>query len=127
MAAGAAWSQDRRHAIYTPTITDGPAGRVSVFVWVMIGIAIWHLAALVPDRFYGGIIGSFVASLVGALAAGFLLPVPGVPHQNPPGLDEALWPIPGSLLALMALYRYGVYRERTHDDFGRGESPPSIR
>jgi uncharacterized membrane protein YeaQ/YmgE (transglycosylase-associated protein family) len=89
---------------------------VSVFVWIMIGVAIWHLAVLVPDRFYGGIIGSFLASLTGALAAGFLLPAPGVPARNPPGLVEALWPIPGSLLALAALYRYGVYRERADQD-----------
>jgi len=89
---------------------------VSVFVWIMIGIAIWHLAVLVPDRFYGGIIGSFIASLGGALAAGFLLPLPGVPPHNPPGLEEALWPIPGSLLALVALYRYGVYRERADEE-----------
>jgi len=37
-----------------------------------------------------------------------LLPVP--PH-NPPGLDEALWPMPGTVIALFALYRYGVWKE----------------
>jgi uncharacterized membrane protein YeaQ/YmgE (transglycosylase-associated protein family) len=86
---------------------------MSVFVWIMIGVAIWHLAVLVPDRFYGGIMGSFIAAVAGALVSGFLLPQPGVPHHNPPGLEEALWPIPGSLLALVALYRYGAQRE--HD------------
>jgi hypothetical protein len=30
---------------------------MSVFVWVMIGVALWHFSVLVPDRFYGGIIG----------------------------------------------------------------------
>jgi uncharacterized membrane protein YeaQ/YmgE (transglycosylase-associated protein family) len=92
---------------------------VSVFVWVMIGIAIWHACVLIPDRFYGGIIGAFIAAVAGALAAGYLLPTPGVPPHNPPGLAEALWPIPGSLIALVALYRYGVYREQPDDDFGR--------
>jgi hypothetical protein len=47
------------------------------------------------------------------------LPAPGVPPHNPPGLAEALWPIPGALIALVALYRYGVYRERSDEDFGR--------
>jgi len=93
---------------------------MSVFVWIMIGIAIWHLAVLVPDRFYGGIIGSFIASLVGALVFGYLLPEPGVPPHNPPGLSEALWPIPGSLLALVALYRYGMYRERFDEELRHG-------
>ena len=96
---------------------------MSVFVWIMIGIAIWHLAVLVPDRFYGGIIGAFLASLAGALAFGYLLPVPGVPSHNPPGLSEALWPIPGSLLALLALYRYGVYRERADEEPRHGSRP----
>ena len=37
---------------------------MSVFVWIMIGIAIWHLAVLVPDRFLGGIIGALPAACV---------------------------------------------------------------
>jgi uncharacterized membrane protein YeaQ/YmgE (transglycosylase-associated protein family) len=92
---------------------------VSVFVWVMIGIAIWHACVLVPDRFYGGIVGAFIVAVSGALAAGYLLPTPGVPPHNPPGLAEALWPIPGSLVALVALYRYGVYREQLDEEMGR--------
>jgi hypothetical protein len=36
---------------------------MSVFVWVMIGVALWHLSVLVPDRFYGGIIGAFIAAV----------------------------------------------------------------
>ena len=89
---------------------------MSVFVWVMIGIAIWHACVLVPDRFYGGIVGAFIAAVVGATAFGYLLPAPGVPPHNPPGLDDALWPIPGSLIALVALYRYGAYREHRDED-----------
>ena len=89
---------------------------MSVFVWIMIGIAIWHACVLVPDRFYGGIIGAFIAAVAGAMAFGYLLPAPGVPPHNPPGLSEALWPIPGALIALTALYRYGVYREERDEE-----------
>jgi uncharacterized membrane protein YeaQ/YmgE (transglycosylase-associated protein family) len=85
---------------------------MSVFVWVMIGVALWHLAALVPDRFYGGIIGALLAAVGGSLVSGYLLPSPGIPPHNPPGITEALWPIPGSLLALLAAYVYGARRER---------------
>jgi uncharacterized membrane protein YeaQ/YmgE (transglycosylase-associated protein family) len=85
---------------------------VSVFVWVMIGVAIWHACILVPDRFYGGIIGAFLAAVFGALVSGYLLPVPGIPPHNPPGLAEALWPIPGSVIALLGTYLYGVRRGR---------------
>jgi uncharacterized membrane protein YeaQ/YmgE (transglycosylase-associated protein family) len=84
---------------------------VSVFVWVMMGIAIWHACIFVPDRFYGGIIGAFLAAVAGAFVSGYLLPAPGIPPHNPPGLAEALWALPGSVLALAAAYAYGVRRE----------------
>jgi uncharacterized membrane protein YeaQ/YmgE (transglycosylase-associated protein family) len=92
---------------------------VSIFVWLMMGIAVWHAAVLLPDRFYGGIIGAFIAAVAGACAAGYLLPVPGLPDRNPPGLSEALWPIPGSMVALAAAYAYGAYRERLDEDLQR--------
>jgi uncharacterized membrane protein YeaQ/YmgE (transglycosylase-associated protein family) len=85
---------------------------MSVFVWVMIGVALWHFSVLVPDRFYGGIIGALLAAVCGALVSGYLLPSPGIPPHNPPGITEALSPIPGSLLALLGTYVYGVRRER---------------
>ncbi|MDQ3933131.1 MAG: hypothetical protein M3340_00700 [Actinomycetota bacterium] len=84
---------------------------LSVIVWAMIGIAFWHFAVLVPDRFWGGIIGAFLAALAGAIVSGLLLPVPGIPTRNPPGLAEALWAIPGSVLALVASYAYGARRD----------------
>jgi hypothetical protein len=84
---------------------------MSVFVWAMVGIALWHFAILVPDKFYGGIIGAFLAAFGGALLTGFLLPTPGVPLDNPPGVAEALWPMPGALLALVLSYLYGARRE----------------
>jgi hypothetical protein len=84
---------------------------VSLFVWVMVGIALWHFAILVPDRFCGGIIGAFLAAFGGAVLTGFLLPTPGVPLANPPGIGEALWPIPGALVALVLSYWYGARRE----------------
>jgi uncharacterized membrane protein YeaQ/YmgE (transglycosylase-associated protein family) len=85
---------------------------VSILIWVIVGLAIWHFAVLVPDRFGGGIIGAFLAALLGATASGYLLPAPGIPVDNPPGWSEALWPVPGSLLALSASYFYGARRER---------------
>jgi hypothetical protein len=37
---------------------------VSIFVWAMVGIAIWHFAVVVPDRFLGGIMGAFLAAII---------------------------------------------------------------
>jgi hypothetical protein len=84
---------------------------MSVFVWAMVGIALWHFAILVPDRFYGGIIGAFLAAFGGGLVTGFLLPTPGVPLENPPGVAEALWAMPGALVGLVVSYWYGARRD----------------
>jgi uncharacterized membrane protein YeaQ/YmgE (transglycosylase-associated protein family) len=84
---------------------------MSILVWTMVGIALWHFAVLVPDRFWGGIIGAFLAALVGALISGYLLPAPGLPTANPPGLAEALWAFPGSVAALALCYWYGARLE----------------
>jgi hypothetical protein len=85
---------------------------MSALVWTMIGIAFWHFTVLVPDRFWGGIVGALLVALAGAFATGYLLPTPGIPSDNPPGLAAALWPIPGTLLALGASYVWGSRRER---------------
>jgi hypothetical protein len=86
---------------------------VSVLVWAMIGIALWHFAVLVPDRFVGGIIGAFIVATAGALVTGYLLPIPGVPAANPPGVMQAVWALPGSGAALVASYVWGARRERS--------------
>ena len=85
---------------------------LSVLVWMMMGIAFWHFAVLVPDRFWGGIIGAFLAAVAGALASGLALPAPGVPTSNPPGVGEAIWAIPGAVAALLASYLYGSRKDR---------------
>ena len=83
---------------------------MSVLIWSMVGIALWHFAVLVPDRFWGGIIGAFLAALLGAVLSGYALPAPGLSNANPPGLNEALYAIPGSLAALAFSYWYGARR-----------------
>jgi hypothetical protein len=85
---------------------------MSVFVWVMVGVALWQFAVLVPDRFYGGIIGAFLVAAGGGLLSGLVRPVPGIPPDNPPGVAQALWATPGSLAGLSGSYAYGAWRER---------------
>ena len=85
---------------------------MSVLVWVLVGIALWHFTVLLPDRFHGGIIGAFLYALAGALVTGWALPEPGVPGDNPPGLKQALWPLPGALAALGAAYWMGSRAHR---------------
>jgi hypothetical protein len=55
---------------------------MSVVVWSMVGIALWHFTVLLPDRFAGGIIGAFLAALGGAVAAGYVLPSQASPPRT---------------------------------------------
>jgi uncharacterized membrane protein YeaQ/YmgE (transglycosylase-associated protein family) len=86
---------------------------MAVLMWSMVGLAFWHFAVLVPDRFHGGIVGAFLAAWAGALVTGFLLPAPGIPADNPPGIGEALWAVPGALIALVASWWHGARQQRS--------------
>jgi hypothetical protein len=57
---------------------------MSVLVWSMVGIALWHFTVLLPDKFAGGIIGAFLTALAGALVSGYALPAPGLPAPRDP-------------------------------------------
>jgi hypothetical protein len=65
---------------------------LSVFVWAMIGIALWHFTVIVPDRFWGGIIGAFLAALAGALLSRVLLPSPASEPPIHPALARPSGP-----------------------------------
>ena len=54
---------------------------MSLLVWVLVGMALWHFTVLLPDRFHGGIIGALLAAVAGALLTGYALPTPGVPGR----------------------------------------------
>jgi hypothetical protein len=81
---------------------------MSVFVWSMVGIALWHFTILVPDKFAGGIVGAFLAAWIGAIVSGFVLEGLALPSDNPPGMRHVLYALPGSLLGLVAGYAYGA-------------------
>jgi hypothetical protein len=83
---------------------------MSMLVWVMMGIAIWHFAIFVPDRFFGGIVGAFLAAIAGSVLIGFLISGLTVPGQNDTDLIQALVAIPGSVAGLAASYAYGASR-----------------
>jgi hypothetical protein len=85
---------------------------MSVFVWSMVGIALWHFTIFVPDKFTGGIIGAFLAAWLGGLASGFVFEGLAIPSDNPPGLRHALYAIPGSLAGLTGCYLHGARAAR---------------
>ena len=56
---------------------------MTLFVWSMVGIAVWHFTIYVPDRFAGGIIGALCGAWAGALVSGFVLDGFEVSAANP--------------------------------------------
>jgi hypothetical protein len=90
---------------------------MGLLAWVMMGLAIWHFAIWLPDRFWGGIVGAFVGAIVGAVVLGVLifaatsgtLKVPGRADTD---LATALYAIPGAVLGLAAVYFEGMRRAR---------------
>ena len=87
---------------------------MSMVVWVMMGIAIWHFAVFVPDRFYGGIVGAFLAAIAGAAIFGFLVSGLTVPGRSDTELLQALVAVPGAVLALALSWVYGSRTEGEH-------------
>ena len=85
--------------------------------WVMMGLAIWHFTIFLPDRFWGGIVGAFVGSLVGAILMGLLIygvkiSALRVPGQKATDIAIVMYAVPGALLGIALVYLEGMRRER---------------
>ena len=80
---------------------------MSMLVWVMMGIAIWHFTVWVPDHFWAGIVGAFLAALIGAVVFGFVVAGFTVPGQDDTDILQALVAIPGALGGLALCWWYG--------------------
>ena len=57
---------------------------MSLLVWVMMGIAVWHFTVFVPDRFWGGIVGAFLAASVAPRCSASPSTAASVPGQTTP-------------------------------------------
>jgi hypothetical protein len=80
---------------------------MSLFVWIMMGIGIWHFAVWVPDRFRGGIVGAFLAAMAGSAIFGFIVSGFMVPGRHDTHLLSAVEAIPGAIIGLAISWWYG--------------------
>jgi uncharacterized membrane protein YeaQ/YmgE (transglycosylase-associated protein family) len=93
---------------------------MSLFVWIMMGIALWHFTVWVEDKFWGGIVGAFVAASIGAAISGFCLAGFHIIGRHDLTITAAFEAVPGAVLALAASWFYGRHleehprRRRTH-------------
>jgi uncharacterized membrane protein YeaQ/YmgE (transglycosylase-associated protein family) len=84
---------------------------MSMLVWVMMAIAIWHFTIWLPDRFWGGIVGALLAAIAGAVVFGVLVSGFKVPGESDTHLLAAIESIPGALIGLALSYWYGGRQE----------------
>ena len=89
---------------------------MALFVWIMVGLAIWHFTVFVPDRFWGGIVGAFVGAVIGSVLLGLAVHGFDIPGRDDTGLLEALIAVPGSILGMAAVYFEGARREKLDPD-----------
>jgi uncharacterized membrane protein YeaQ/YmgE (transglycosylase-associated protein family) len=89
---------------------------MGMLAWVIMGLALWHYTIFLPDRFWGGIVGAFLASIAGAILAGVLISIAvhgiAIPGRHATHITTVLYAIPGALLAMAATYWIGTTRER---------------
>ena len=85
---------------------------MSMLVWTMMGIALWHFTIFVPDRFWGGIVGAFLAATVAAALFGFAVNGGTVPGSSDTDIVQAIIAVPGALIGLALSYWWGARLDR---------------
>ncbi|MBV9816713.1 MAG: hypothetical protein JOZ07_00020 [Solirubrobacterales bacterium] len=85
---------------------------MGMLAWVMMGLALWHFTIWLPDRSWGGIVGAFLAAVIGAALFGFLVNGLHIPGRHDTHLTTALEAIPGTLIGIALVYLQGLRRER---------------
>jgi hypothetical protein len=75
---------------------------MALLVWFTMGIALWHFTVFLPDRFWQGIVGAFLGSVIGAMVFGGIVEAVGT----------ALVAIPGVAIGLAVVWALGIRSER---------------
>jgi ABC-type Fe3+ transport system permease subunit len=87
-----------------------------MLAWVIMGLALWHFTIWLPDRFFGGIVGAFLASIAGGIVTGVIISVAvkgrAIPGRHATDLGVVLYAVPGALIGMALIYMYGAARER---------------
>ena len=87
---------------------------MAMVVWVMMGIALWHFTVFLPDRFWGGIVGAFLAAFGSAAIFGFIANGLTVPGKSDTELVQAVIAVPGAMIGLAISYFWGSRLDRQH-------------
>jgi hypothetical protein len=85
---------------------------MALVVFFTMGIALWHFTVFVPDRFWQGIVGAFLGSVVGAIVFGLIVQELSGRGLGDTDLLTALIAIPGTLIGLAVVWFLGIRNER---------------
>jgi hypothetical protein len=85
---------------------------MALLVWFMTGIALWHFTVFLPERFWQGIVGAFIGSVVGAVLFGLLIEVISDKGLGNTNATTALEAIPGVAIGLGVVWLIGVRQEQ---------------
>ena len=81
---------------------------MAFLVFLTMGIALWHFTVFLPDRFWQGIVGAFVGSVIGAIVVGTIVLVLDGQSVGNTTIGTALSAIPGVLIGLGVVWLLGA-------------------
>lgn len=84
---------------------------MALVVFFIMGIALWHFTVFLPDRFWRGIVGAFLGSVLGSLVFGLIVQEASGRTLGQTDLGTALIAIPGVLIGLAIVWALGVRAE----------------
>jgi hypothetical protein len=84
---------------------------MALVVFFTMGIALWHFTVFLPDRFWQGIVGAFLGSVLGSVIFGLIVQELQGKGMGDTDLGTALVAIPGTLIGLAIVYAIGMRSE----------------
>ena len=84
---------------------------MALVVFFIMGIALWHFAVFVPDRFWQGIVGAFLGAILGSVIFGWIVQAASGKSLGDTDISTALIAIPGTAIGLAVVYAIGVRSE----------------
>ena len=85
---------------------------MALLVWFTMGIALWHFTVFLPDRFWQGIVGAFLGSVIGAVVFGAIVEIISGRGLGNTDLATALTAVPGVAIGIAIVYFIGIRSER---------------
>jgi hypothetical protein len=84
---------------------------MAALVWFTVGVALWHFTVFLPDRFWGGIVGAFLASAAGAMVTGAIFQIAAGRSIGDTDIGTLLVAVPGAVIGMAIAYVIGSRQE----------------